>query len=161
MDERFKIYVDQLRDGGTESILEEFSPEFMDVNEKDLKFTDPVKVKGEAYLAEHELVLHLDITTTCIIPCSICNEPVKVPVEITGFYHAVPLNEVKGAIFDFQEILRETILLQTPLLAECKQGKCPQRDSLKKYLKPQDASNPKDNGDGYRPFAGLDIDHIK
>lgn len=161
MDERFKIYIDQLRNGEVETLSEEFTPEFMDVNEQDLKFTDPVKVQGEAYLAEDELMLHLDIETTCIIPCSICNEPVKVPIKISGSYHAVPLNEVKGAVFHFQELLRETILLSTPILAECKQGKCPQRSSLQKYLKPESSSDSKECDDGYRPFAGLDIDQIK
>jgi uncharacterized metal-binding protein YceD (DUF177 family) len=161
MDERFKIYIDQLRDGEVENLLEEFSPEFLDVNEPDLKFIDPINLRGEAYLAENMLMLHLDIKTACMIPCSICNESVKVPIEIIGFYHAVPLDEIKGGIFYFQEMLRETILLNTPILAECNQGKCPQRTSLQKYLKPESSSGSREGDDGYHPFADLDLDKNK
>lgn len=161
MDDRFKIYIDQLRDGEMENLSEDFSPEFLDVNEQDLKFVDPVNLQGEAYLAEDMLMLHLNIKTACLIPCAICNEPVKVPIEVIGFYHAEPLEEIKGGIFHFQEILRETILLNTPILAECKQGKCPQRGPLEKYLKPESSSNSGESDDGYRPFADLDLDQIK
>lgn len=162
MDERFKIYIDQLRNGEVERLKEEFSPEFLDVNERDLKFVDPVKVKGETYIAEEMLILHLDIATIGIIPCAICNEPVKVPIEIKGFYHAEPLKDVKSGIFYFQGVLREAILLNIPYLAECAQGKCPQRASLQKYLKQEDISKAKKSDDeGYRPFADLDLDQFK
>ncbi|MBA3814985.1 MAG: hypothetical protein H0X29_00375 [Parachlamydiaceae bacterium] len=161
-DDHFKIYIDQLRDGEMENLSEEFTPEFLDVNEQDLKFVDPVHLHGEAYLAEDMLMLHLDIETNCIIPCSICNEPVKVPIEISGFYHAVPLEEIKGGIFHFQETLREIILLNVPILAECKLGKCPQRSTLQKYFKPESSPDSKEgDDDGYRPFANLDLDQIK
>lgn len=162
MNERFKIYIEQLREGYVETVSESFSPEFLDVHEKDLEFVDPVLVNGEAYLAEDMLVLHVDIKTFCMIPCAICNEPVKVEIAIDGSYHAVPLDEIKGGVFNFQEIIRETILLEAPLLAECNQGKCPQRGSVQKYLKNEGASRVK-NGeeDGYQPFADLDLDQIK
>lgn len=161
MDERFKIYVDQLHEGYVETLSESFSPEFLDVHEKDLKFVDPVDVQGEAYLADDMLVLHIDIHTIGMIPCAICNEPVKVEVTIPGSYHAIPLDEIKGGIYNFQEILRETILLEVPILAECNQGKCPQRSAFQKYLKEERISKSK-NGDedGYHPFADLDIDRI-
>lgn len=159
MDERFKIYVEQLRGGHVETLSESFSPEFLDVHEKDLKFIDPVFIKGEAYLAEDILVLHVDISTLAVIPCSICNEPVKVNIAIRGSYQAIPLEEVKGGIYNFQHVIREMILLETPVLAECGGGNCPQRNQLEKYLKQQSNAPAKSREEeGYRPFADLDID---
>lgn len=162
MNDRFKIYVEQLRDGHIEKISEKFSPDFLDVHEQDLKFVDPVLVDGEAYLAEDMLILHVDIKTTGLIPCSICNEPVKVEIAIDGSYHATPLDEIKGGVFNFQEIIREVILLETPILAECNKGKCPQRTLVQKYLKGENTSKTKDGEeDGYQPFADLDLDRMK
>jgi uncharacterized metal-binding protein YceD (DUF177 family) len=157
IDDGFKIYVEQLRDGQIQEINESFSPGFLDVHEKDLSFSDLVEVQGQTYVTDDTLVLHLDIHTFGIIPCSICNEPVKVEMKIKGFYHAVPLEEIRGGIYIFRDILRETILLETPLLAECNQGKCPQREHIKKYLKKEPMSG-KEDSEGYHPFAGIDFD---
>lgn len=161
MDNRFKIYVEQLRQGHVEKISEKFPPEFLDVHEKDLRFVDPVFVNGEAYLAEDMLVLHVDLKAIALIPCSICNEPVKVEIVLDGSYHAIPLDEIKGGVFDFQETLREAILLETPLLAECNEGKCPQRSVVQKYLKNETTSKINGNDEGYQPFADLDLDQMK
>jgi len=148
--DRYKIFVEQLRDGHSEALDESFAPEFLDVNERDLKFTDPVAIQGEAYLADDTLVLHVDLKTYATIPCSICNEPVKTPVDI------------KGGIYNFQEILRETILLETPALSECNQGKCPQRKALEQYLKKESSEGKGGQAEeGYRPFADFDFDEKK
>lgn len=158
-DDQFKIYVEQLRDGHSESLNESYSPDFLDIKEKDLGFKDAVKIQGEAYLAEEMLVLHLDIKTTYLMPCRICNEPVKTDLLVNGFYHAIPLGEIKGAVFNFKEILRETILLEVPPLAECHQGKCPQRQKMKKYFKQKTEQPAQD--EGYRPFADFDFENLK
>lgn len=157
-DDRFRIFVEQLREGHTEEIDETFTPAFLDVQEKDLVFEKPVRVNGQVYLADDMLVLHLDIATVAGIPCSVCNRPVEVPIAIEEFYHAVPLNEIKGAVYDFSEILRETILLEVPLLAECGDGKCPQRKVIEKFLKKEKSPGADDESEGYRPFADLDFD---
>lgn len=157
IDDHFRIFVEQLREGHVEEVNEVFPPKFLDVQERDLNFRTPVTITGEAYLADDMLVLHFDVNTVATIPCLVCNEPVDVEMKIKGFYHAVPLKEIKGGIYDFSEVLRETILLEVPLLAECNQGKCPQRMTLKKYLKEEDLKNGSDE-EGYRPFAGLDFD---
>ena len=152
-----KIYVDQLKHGQVEKIEEMFTPDFLEIKEKDLAFEDPVFVKGEAYIAEQDLILHLDISTQGRLPCSICNEPVKVDVELKGFYHTVPLGEIKGGVFSMLDTLREAIVLETPTFAECHQGKCPQRKDLEKYFKKESPS--KDQGDDtYHPFEGLKLD---
>jgi len=157
--DQFKIYTEQLREGNVEKIHETFAPDFLDINERDLHFDKPVKVDGEAYLAEDELVLHLNIATVATLPCLVCNEPVDIELNINEFYHAVPLQEIKTGVYNLRELLRETILVETPLLAECCQGKCPQRKVLKKYFKKDDPLGPKNIDDeGYQPFADLDFD---
>lgn len=157
-DDRFKIFVEQLRQGNTEEIEEVFSPDFLEIKEKELSFLQPITVRGQVYLADDTLVLHLDIHAVAVMPCAICNQPANVEIAIQGFYHAVPLIEIKGAVYDFREILREAILLEVPLLTECHQGKCPQRQSLEKYFKKEGVPGIKDQEEGYRPFADLDFD---
>lgn len=156
--DQFKIFVEQLRLGNTEEIEESLSPDFLEVAEKELSFSKPVMVKGQVYLADHTLILHFDISTIAVMPCAICNQAVNVGIEIKGFYHAVPLVDIKGAVYDFREILREAILLEVPLLTECHQGKCPQRKSLEKYFKKEVPPGIKEQEEGYRPFANLDFD---
>ena len=157
MRERFKIYIEQLRDGHVENLAECYPPEFLDVHERDLAFNDPVDVKGEAYLADDMLVLHLDAHTYGTVPCRICNEPIKVEIAVKGFYHAVPFEEIKTGIFDFHEVLRETIILAAPALAECHQGKCPQRLTMQKYFRKEGAAEGIEVEEGYQPFADLDF----
>lgn len=157
IDESFRIYVEQLRDGQIEALDESLPPDFMDIHEAELDFVDPVNVTGEAYLADDTLVLHLNINTLCKVPCRICNEFVKTAVLIKGAYHAIPLDEIKGAVFDFREILRETILLETPALVECHQGKCPKRQTMQKFFKQEGSSTQSRDDEGYRPFANLDL----
>lgn len=153
--EAFNIYIDRLRDGCVDSIDESFSTDFLDVCEEDLKFTETVKLKGEAYLAEAELILHFDIHAHGLIPCSICNEPVKVEIEVHNFYHTVPIAEVKSGVYDFKEVVRDAILLEAPSFAECDQGNCRSRTEIEKYLaKPKsDESNNTENT--FHPFADL------
>ena len=126
----------------------------MEIHERDLAFQDPIDVEGEAYLADDMLVLHMDIKTAALLPCIICSELVKVEVFIPGFYHAVPLIEVKTGVYNFKELLRETILLETPSLAECCSGKCPQRQELKNYFKKETSSQGPEE-EGYHPFNVL------
>lgn len=155
MNEAFKIYIDQLRDGHSEKISENLDPEFLGVREEDLNFVDPVDVEGEAYLADNDLVLHLDVHTLATIPCAICNEAVKVPIDLTNFYHTTPTVEIKSGIFNFRETLRENILLNTPLFAECNNGQCPEREELKKFFRENDSPNKDSEDEGYHPFAHL------
>lgn len=155
MDDFFKIYVDRLRDGYEQELNETFSPDFLDIDEPDLTFKEEVQTKGKAYLAEQELLIQWEeISTSAIIPCSICNERVKVPIHIHHFYHAEPMNEIKSGIFNYKELLRETILLEIPPFFECNQGNCPKRKEISKYLK--STSEDQEDDEGYHPFADLD-----
>lgn len=161
MNDAFKIYVDQLRNGHEEDIHEDLPPDFIEVNEKDLSFKDPVKVEGKAYMAEDSLILHFEITTHATISCAVCNAPVSVEIKIQNFYHAEPLEEIKGGIYNLKPLLRETILLETPQFAECNQGHCAEREKISKYLKTSkgvevDGIKPLDD-EGYRPFSDLEL----
>lgn len=157
MDSAYNIFIERLRDGHIEKIEETLTPEFIGIHEKFLFFQDPVYIKGEAYLAEDTLVVHLEINTKSTIPCSVCNEPVKTDISIHNFYHAEPLENIKSGIFNYQEILRECVLLETSSFAECEQGNCPRRLELQKYFK-KPGSNSLEDEEGYQPFANLSID---
>lgn len=153
----FKIYVEQLKGGYVEKIREVFSPDFLDIHEKELAFLDPIFVEGEAYLAEGSLVLRLQILTEATLPCKICNEPLKVPLRLNDFYQTEPLENIKSGVFSMKTLLREAILLDVPTFAECNQGKCPSRTELEKFLK-KSPSAEKSDTTGYRPFEGLNLD---
>lgn len=155
MDDAFKIYVDQLREGQEKQIDESFNADFLDINEDDLSFKDPVQLKGVAYLADDELILNLNVHTDAKMRCAICNESVNVPISIENFYTAEPISEIKTGIYDLREMLRETILLEVPAFTECNQGKCPKRKEFAKYLK-EDSNLSKEQEEGYHPFADLD-----
>jgi len=155
MDDAFKVYVEQLRDGHEETIDEAFDPGFLDIAEPDLRFDKPVLLKGVAYLADQELVLHWDIRTEVLLPCSICNESVRVSIHVGNFYHSESLEKIKSGIYNFETLLRETILLEAPFFAECHEGICPRRREYGKYLKESSHSS-SDQDEGYRPFADVD-----
>lgn len=155
MDDVFKIYVEQLRDGREEKVSEKLDPSFLDIDEPDLKFDKPVELQGVVYLADNELVLHWDIKTEALLSCLICNEPVRVPIHIQNFYYCESVQKIKTGIYNFKNLLRETILLELPGFAECNEGNCPKRKEFKDYLKkPSDPMSDKE--EGYKPFADLD-----
>jgi uncharacterized metal-binding protein YceD (DUF177 family) len=157
MDERFKIFFEHLRDGGTDKIDITCDPDFLEVSDEALFFTQPVKIKGEAYLTDDTLILHLNIATSASISCSICNAPVTVPLELTNFYHTEQIEELKSGCFNFQQAVREAILLEVPAFAECHEGNCPDRKGIAKFLKkPTSAKN-----DGHQPFADINLDQFK
>ncbi len=163
MDDAFKIYIEQLRDGRTEEINGSHFPDFIDVKDDELKFKNEVKFEGQAYLADDNLIIHLKIEAYATVPCSICNDPVEVKIDIPNFYHMEPIADVKTGMFDFAEVLREAILLEAPHFAECHNGHCPERKKIAKFLKSKTVTNPDNLGDeeGYQPFANIDLDKYK
>lgn len=150
MEDDYKIFIDQLRDGKVEELNLSFPPDTLQVKESALSFDLPIEVKGEAYIAEDSLILHLDMETKGVVPCSICNRPVQVPIGVKGVYHAVPFDEIKTRVFDIRDIVRENILLEVPPFAECN-GDCPERRTLAKYLKEQSDTD----DEGFCPFKEL------
>lgn len=157
MDETFKIFIEQLKSGGIEKIEITCAPDFLGVAEDALRFKHPIQVNGETYLADETVVLHFNTTTVAMISCSICNAPVETSIEVANFYHMLPLEEIKNGCFNFQEVLREALLLEVPLFAECSNGHCPQRKEIAKYLK----SPTRKDSDGHQPFADINLDQFK
>jgi uncharacterized metal-binding protein YceD (DUF177 family) len=150
MSDKLKIYIDRLQEGNVEKINQTIPPDFLDVQEEELSFPEKVDLAGEAYLAEDHLIVHLRVKTTALLPCSICNAPVAVPLALAEFYLSEALNELKGPIFDLTFPLREAILLEIPAFAECNGGNCPERKNLAPYLKKSNAAQ------DHFPFENLD-----
>jgi hypothetical protein len=50
-------------------------------------------------------------------------------------------------------LLRESVLVEVPLFAECNHGNCTQRAELKKYMHQNTESD--DAEEGYQPFKDL------
>lgn len=156
--EKFKIYIDRLKNGHTEKFTETVPSTFLKVEEKELSFPESIQVKGEAYLAEDHLVVHLSIRTAATLPCSICNASVSIPIAIADAYSGVPLSDIDSAIYDLTEEIRESILLQIPFFAECNQGKCPEREHIQEFLHPDPSAKQLrlDSHAIHFPFADLD-----
>jgi uncharacterized metal-binding protein YceD (DUF177 family) len=148
METPFKIYIDRLKEGSSLEICEDLSSDFLEVVEEDLSFPDSVQIQGKAYLADEHLVLHLNIHTHALIPCSICNQATRHSIEIADHYHSEPLNELSGPIFEFCELVREVILLKVPPFLECQEGLCPERTIVSKFLK-------KSSSESNFPFENL------
>ncbi|MGE0199249.1 MAG: DUF177 domain-containing protein [Simkaniaceae bacterium] len=145
METQLKIYIDRLSDEKTEKIRENLTPDFIDVDEEDLQFRAPVHIEGQAYIAESHLIVQLKIETEALIPCSICNQKVTVPLKINPLYHTEELSNIRGQIYDYTPPLREGILLEVPTYVECGEN-CPEREKIKNYLS---------EGNQQFPFADL------
>ena len=156
MDELLTIYVDRLRDGHTEKFNGECSSNFLDVCEDGLSFSDTVYIRGEAYLVDQRLLVHLNAKTQALLPCVICNEDATIHVEVRDFCLFEEVSDIKTGKYNFGDQLREALLLEIPSFAECNGGQCPCRVEIKKYL-----AHSKDNADvvegRYHPFANLNI----
>ncbi len=149
------IWIDRLKNGQTQKIAESLNPSFLDTNEADLKFLAPVQIQGEAYLTNEELILHLKASTKANLPCVICNELITIDLALDSFYHTQPIHEIPSAIFDYQELLREALLLEIPHYVECNQGKCPDRPAITPYL----CSNKQQKQEVHFPFSDLGDNH--
>ncbi len=156
MSDNFIIYIYRLKDGQIFNLHEECPSQFLDVQEDELAFLSPVKIDGKAYLTKDHLVLQLHIAVQFVMPCSICNEKISIPMEVKSFYHVEPLENMKSPLFNYREILREAILLQLPAFAECQNGQCPEREALTPFLKKEAKKGVSTKKDPiYYPFADL------
>lgn len=149
-----KIYVEQLRGGKTWPLQLDLSPDFLEVQETELSFVDPVRLDGEAYLAQDELVIQVSIATKAQIPCRICNELFKTGIVIDKLFHLEPIVGLKRGYFDISSLLREAILLEVPQVAECHGGHCPSRKEVERFLRPPGEGKVQED-EGYRPFQDL------
>ena len=154
IDPAFLIYVDRLRDGQTESIDDQVPPDFLEVEDDNLRFDQPVKFTGQAYLAQQELILNLEVRTPALMPCRICNEWTEFAVHVPHLLHVEPTDELKRGYVDLRPVLREAILLQLPHTVECSGGHCPKRKEIQPYLKDGHSDSSSKN-EGYKPFEHL------
>lgn len=155
MEDAFSIYVDRLEGGEKLPIYEELSSEFMDIHEAELAFESPIRVEGEAYLGGEALIIHLkSVTGRAVMPCCICNSNTTVPIALHDIYFTEETAKIRGGIFSFKELLREAILLEVPLTAECHQGSCPQRESMAQYFSKKKKED--NEAQSYHPFADLE-----
>lgn len=152
MSNPFQIWIDRLKNGQKQLIKESISPGFLGIQEDELVFKNPVEVKGEAYLTESELILHLDASTKASMPCAICNLMTEFKLSVKDFYYAEPLNQIPSGIYSFQEPLREALLIELPKYVECNAGKCPDREKLTPFL----CSEKKTEENTHFPFSNLD-----
>lgn len=149
MNDDFTIYIDRLSQEKQETFDLTKNPADFLVCEEALSFVDQVKIKGKAYIAQSHLVIHADIEVNYEIPCNICNQRTVKPLSLSGQYYTISLDTIKGKIFDFGHLIRETILLEVPHFSYCHETHCPEEETIKKYLtKNEEKSN--------YPFADLD-----
>ncbi|MCF7851659.1 MAG: hypothetical protein K9M07_00280 [Simkaniaceae bacterium] len=152
VEDLFIIYIDRLKAGHDETISCTVPPDFMKIDENELFFPDEVTFSGKVYLTEEHLIIHIDIETTAQMPCKMCNELKRFPIQIKGHYYTHPLDEIKNGLFDLSLVIRELILLELPTYYECPQEECEGRAEAKKYLKKSDDRE----GNSYHPFADLE-----
>lgn len=146
MHDVFTIYLDRLRNEGEKSIEETLSPTFLDLPEGDNIFVDPITLQGSVVVSQNSLIVHLSLTTFVLLPCSICNEKTKVPLVLENLYLTEQLDEIREEVYSIKEFVRESLLLEVPMNAECVGG-CPERANLAKYFKKQDGQ--------HLPFSNL------
>jgi len=154
MEHPFYIEISRLRLAGSLPFQAEAPASFMDLKKEDpLHYEGKVNVKGKIDYNPDTLHLHLTLQATANVPCIICQNPVKVEVEVRDVHHVEMLDEVKGLELDFADFVRDTLLLETPQRAECL-GKCPEREVLKEHFAKEDSVKKS-------PFDGLELDQFE
>lgn len=140
MNDSLKIYIDRLKDGHIEKIDESIDPCIIFADVTDIQFSGPIRISGDVYLADGEIIFLLDIHTQIVMPCSVCNENVAVNIDIIKVYNVLEMASVKGSVFDMRDMIREMVLLEVPTFVEC-HGQSEQSDS-----KLNQAGHEKDSG---------------
>jgi len=130
----FSLNIHSLSENEPILIDGKFDPSFLDVDEKEVKFKDPVEIKGKIYLASDDLILDVSAKTYVTMPCSICNEQIKYLLDIKNYIYTQPLTEITQANYDYSEIIRQAVILELPTKVECNNN-CPERENIAPYLK--------------------------
>lgn len=152
---KLRIYIDRLKGGATDTIVESLDPKFLDISEQDeIQFEEAVSISGSAYIVNEFLVISLTVEAHVKIPCSFCNTQFSMPIHITNFLHEEPLENIKQGIFDYGEVLREAILLEIPFYPLCGKTECLNRKEIEKYLRAKTEED-EDEQERYHPFENL------
>ncbi len=132
--EDFLINLDRLKKKDTLSLDQVVPSAFLDLGEHEIQFGDEINLRGEAYVVDERLVLHLDVLVPVVLTCTICNGEIPQNIVVNNLYHVEEISDLKSPIFDFSSVLRQEILLEVPRFSECQNGNCPERETLKAYL---------------------------
>lgn len=133
MEDWFKIYIERLREKPERHSLT-VSPDFLEVHEPFLQFPYPIELKIYHYLADQVLICEWQIKAKFSTICSICAEPCEGVIAIDSYSHAEELANIPQSVFNFKDLLRDTILLHIPQYIECCGGNCPKREAMFAYL---------------------------
>lgn len=152
MSQPFIILIDRLKGGHSQKIEEAFDPAFLGLDEPDLRFPTQVIVKGEAYLTDDHLIIHLKAQAKASMPCSVCNQMIDTELKVDNFYHTEPIEEIRSASFNYSDALREALLIELPKTVECNRGNCPERATITPYLR----SEKRTEKTTHFPFADMD-----
>lgn len=132
MEDWFKVYIGRLRENSERHALT-IIPDFLEIKENFLQFSYPIELTAYYYLADQVLVCEWKIKTKFTTTCTVCGENFAYPLEI-AFSHAEELANIPQSVFNFKDLLRDTILLHVPYYLECSEGNCPDRETLSAYL---------------------------
>lgn len=150
MSEPYLISIDHLRNGETQKFTMKLPAAFLEVDEPELKFSEEVRVGGEAYLVEENLVLRFDAETRLQMPCAVCNQQVLIPLSIKTVYHTIALDLCASSLFDVRPALREELLIELPKTVECEEN-CPERRNVARFMRSEQKEEPSQ----YFPFSDL------
>jgi len=156
MKQSVKIYIERLRGGKNEEILEKLDPAFLDISEKEVAFKEPIEVKGEAYLAEDWLIIRLSIVAYVELQCALCCERFRYAINLEDMLHEEPLENIREATYDLLPLIRESILLEIPFYPQCGITKCNNRQEVEKFLKKDNKVSEEPKGiNGHKPFQDM------
>ncbi len=131
------LFIDRLKNGSKQLIEGSFAPDFLELDEPELKCAHPVVLRLEAYIAEEHLVLHFSASTMVAMPCAICNAMILHPIRVENVVVPESLSDMTAGTYDVSPAVREALLIELPRTVECNQGRCPARVALEPYLRSQ------------------------
>ena len=123
-----------------------YPPEELPLDERDLILVEPASVEGRVRRKSEEVHVSGSLTTTVETPCARCLKPVLIPIKAEFFERFVEavswrseeqhelasedlnLSVFDGETIDLDELVREEIVLATPVQVFCREdckGLCP------------------------------------
>ena len=121
-----KIYIDQIPESGL-VLTESCDPSTLDLNRRDIRFTDPINISAQISKGINCLCVDLKIDATIHLDCSRCLEEFTVPKSLEIKLN-FPIENKASGVIDLTDNLREEIMLNYPLKPLCRSdclGLCP------------------------------------
>lgn len=146
--EPFTIYVDRLKEGKEELLNGIVPPDFLEIEESELKFREAVEFEGKATFSQGALILNLEVKTRFEMPCAICNDFASHPLHLPCIGIFAEAEDYKSGLFFFDTPLREAILLEIPQFCRCGGERCKREEEVFQFAK-------KGEGEQTSPFDGL------